>query len=108
MLSVPVCRAFDINRDGTLVGSIDVKSGAVRNLTSLARRTVRLPCERCNKGWMSRLELDMASVAKWARSSGPLGTERCLTVQRWMLKMLVVLAFSDGGSVASSTPRLRS
>ena len=98
LFSVPVCRAFHIDRDQTLVGTVDEKAGGVRNLTTLASRTVRLPCERCNNGWMSQLEGDMAAVAKWLKTSDPLGHKRCLTVQRWMLKMLVVLGFADGDS----------
>lgn len=98
LFSVPVCRAFRIDRDDTSVGSVDVKTGEFRNLTTLARRTVRLPCERCNSGWMSQLERDMGAIAKWLESSDPLGDKRCMTVQRWMLKMLVVLGFADGDS----------
>lgn len=98
LFSVPVCRAFGIDRDSSTIASLDPRTNEVTNVTTPSRRTVRLPCAACNNGWMSDLEVEMAKLASWLNGSGPLGRRRLEIAQRWMLKMLVVLGFSDLGS----------
>ena len=101
LLSVPVCRAFKINREA-LIRRINGRTGVVSSTARLEETQVRLPCQRCNSGWMNELEDGMESlVAPWTRGhGGHLGGTAENVLMRWSLKTHIVLAALEGGTRA--------
>ena len=96
LFSRPICDAFGIDRS-TLVASVDGMSGDVNRIGRLHERSVRLPCETCNSGWMSRLEQDTSRTLKrWMSHPDETLTRSGLGyVTRWLAKTAIVLAFGE-------------
>ena len=97
LFSRPVCRAVGIDRS-TAITPFDARSQTIRPPASLSQRTVRLPCEACNSGWMGDLENQMASVLKrWPKNGHTRlrHNDRSVLI-RWLAKTTIVLAHSDG------------
>jgi hypothetical protein len=99
IFSQPICDAVGIDR-AMDVASYDGNSGELGPIVSLNQRSVRLPCEECNSGWMSDLEVQTGrALRRWiSRPESPLGRDRNEVMMRWLVKMAVVLGFSEGGS----------
>lgn len=104
LLSVPVARAFGIDRTGSGFARFDtdaVQSGDLGSLawSGLDSLAVRIACSECNSGWMNDLEHAMVDIGKWhAKGDRPLGTQGLTTLRRWLLKTYVVLSVLDGGT----------
>lgn len=82
------------------VASYDGNSGELGPIVPLHQRSVRLPCQACNSGWMSDLEVQTArTIRRWmSKPEKPLGQGGYETMMRWLVKTAVVLGFSEGGS----------
>ena len=82
------------------VASYDQNSGEIGPIVPLDQRSVRLPCEECNSGWMSDLEVQTArTIRRWmSKPESPLGRTGYENMMRWLVKTAVVLGFSEGGS----------
>jgi len=99
LFSQPICDAVGIDR-AMDVASYDKNSGELGPILPLHQRSVRLPCETCNSGWMSELEVQTArTIRRWiSNSERPLGRSGYETMMRCLVKTAVVLGFSEGGS----------
>lgn len=99
LFSQPICDAVGIDR-AMDVASYDQNSGELGPIVPLDQRSVRLPCEGCNSGWMSDLEVQTArTIRRWmSKPESPLGRKGFENMMRWLVKTAVVLAFSEGGS----------
>lgn len=99
LFSQPICDAVGIDRMMD-VASYDGNSGQLGPIVPLNQRSVRLPCESCNSGWMSDLEVQTArTIRRWMSTpEKPLGRSGYETMMRWLVKTAVVLGFSEGGS----------
>lgn len=99
LFSQPICNAVGIDR-AMDVASYDRNSGELGPIVPLGRRSVRLPCEGCNSGWMSDLEIQTArTIRRWmSKPENPLGRTGYDNLMRWLVKTAVVLGFSEGGS----------
>lgn len=99
VFSKPICDAVGIDR-AMDVASYDGNSGELGPIVSLDQRSVRLHCEECNSGWMSDLEVQTGrALRRWlSRPESPLGRDGYDVIMRWLVKMAVVLGFSEGGS----------
>lgn len=70
LFSVPICTALGVDRT-KLVASLDGNTGIIGHATPLDRRQVRLPCAKCNSGWMGQLEQDTArALRRWLTRPG--------------------------------------
>jgi hypothetical protein len=99
LFSQAVCNAVGIDR-ALDVASYDQNSGELGPIVPLSQRSVRLPCEGCNSGWMSDLEVQTArTIRRWmSKPDSPLGRTGYENMMRWLVKTSVVLGFSEGGS----------
>ena len=99
LFSQPICDAVGIDRSMD-VASYDQNSGELGPIVPLDQRSVRLPCEGCNSGWMNDLEVQTArTIRRWmSKPNSPLGHSGYEGVMRWLIKTAVVLGFSEGGS----------
>ena len=99
LFSQPICDAVGLDR-AIDVASYDGNSGELGPIVPLHQRSVRLPCEACNSGWMSDLEVQTArTIRRWmSKPEKPLGQSGYETMMRWLVKTAVVLGFSEGGS----------
>ena len=99
LFSQPICGAVGIDR-AMDVASYDQNSGELGPIIPLNQRSVRLPCEGCNSGWMSDLEVQTArTIRRWmSKPERPLGRTGFENITRWLVKTAVVLGFSEGGS----------
>lgn len=82
------------------VASYDQNTGELGPIVRLDQRSVRLPCNGCNSGWMSDLEVQTArTIRRWmSKPKSPLGRTGYENMMRWLVKTAVVLGFSEGGS----------
>lgn len=95
VFSTPIRRAFDI-ADDTQIGRIDM-DGTVLSFARADQFAVRLPCGRCNSGWMSSLDLQAAkSLRRWQSSGDRLGRNQASMIMRWCLKTYIVLSAVEG------------
>lgn len=99
LFSKSICNAVDLDRS-MLVASLDGRTNEIGPVASLDRKSVRLPCEACNSGWMSDLERDAArTIRRWtSRPDERLTKAGVLHLRRWLVKTSVVLGFSENGS----------
>ena len=99
LFSKPICNVLGIDR-AMDVASYDKNSGELGPIVPLKQRSVRLPCEECNSGWMSDLEIQTAStIRRWmSKPQNPLGRSGYENMMRWLVKMAVVFGFAEGGS----------
>lgn len=99
LFSQPICEAVGIDRVMD-VASFDGNSGELGPIVPLHQRSVRLPREACNSGWMSDLEVHAArTIRRWiSHPEKPMGRGGYETTMRWLVKTAVVLGFSEGGS----------
>ncbi len=96
LVSRPVARAFGLDRSAAFgrAGNSD-DSVSMSSLDSLA---VKLACDRCNNGWMNKIEHRMAAVAEWPGSRVlPLSPADFDSVRAWALKTYFVLTAIEGG-----------
>lgn len=100
LLSKPICEFFGIDRSRTTLGRIDA-SGADQSISSIAlleSTAVRLPCEKCNNGWMNDLEGPMVQVMdRWINQGVALDVEGVDVVKRWLAKSHLLLCAIEGG-----------
>ena len=96
LLSNPICTTLGVDR-ATLTASYNANTGEVGYPTQLDDKTVKLPCEECNSGWMSRLEQDTAAALEvWiTQSDSPLGAEGWNHLSRWLAKTALVFSFAE-------------
>src|SRR6266511_2903537 len=107
LVSRPVARAFGLDRSAAFgrAGNSD-SSVSISSLDTLA---VKLACDRCNNGWMNKIEHRMAAVAEWPGSRVlPLSPADFDSVRAWALKTYFVLTAIEGGIRASATTGLTS
>ena len=100
LLSKPICNFFNIDRATTTLGRIDASRDeqSVSSIASLESTAVRLPCEKCNNGWMNDLEGSMVRVLDgWINRGAPLDEEGALAMQRWLAKSHLLLCAIEGG-----------
>lgn len=99
LLSKPICNAVGMDR-GMTVASLDRNTGDVGPLVPLDGRSVRLPCEDCNSGWMSKLETNAGkTLRRWISDpKRPLANSGYTHLLRWLVKTAIVFGFSEGGS----------
>lgn len=99
ILSKPICHALGVDR-GMTITSVDSTSQAVGESATLTERTIRLPCESCNSGWMSRLEVDTAkTLRRWLASPNERLTKAGhVHLVRWLAKTSFILGYSEGDS----------
>ena len=96
LFSKPICDALGVDRS-MLVASLDGNTGEFRHYSVLDRRSVRLPCERCNSGWMSELERAAARrLRRWLANPDERLTKAGLQdLTRWLVKTAIVLGFAE-------------
>jgi hypothetical protein len=96
LFSKPICDAFGIDRSMPVV-SFDLNTRTMGRSTTLDAKSVRLPCEGCNSGWMNDLERRAAAIfGRWiAESSETLTTGEVGDIRRWLAKTAIVLAFGE-------------
>lgn len=91
-----LCDVFGIDRS-TSVGSLHARTGELGHVVPLGERSVRLPCETCNSGWMNVLEHEAAAaLGRWI--TGPEATlteHEVWVVRRWLANTAIVLAFGE-------------
>lgn len=100
LLSKPICSFFGIDRATTTLGRIDASGDAqsVSSIASLESTAVRLPCEKCNNGWMNDLEGPMVEVLdRWINRGAPLDEDDALAMKRWLAKSHLLLCAIEGG-----------
>lgn len=99
LFSQPICDALGLDRE-TVAVSYDANSGETGVPVPLSQRMVKLPCDSCNSGWMSQLEVDTGSLlARWVGNPRtPLGEDGVDVLTRWLSKTLFVLGFAEGDS----------
>jgi hypothetical protein len=99
LFSGAICNAVGIDRS-VLVATIDRQTQEIGPMGPLNRKAVRLPCQRCNSGWMSDLETSAArTIRRWmSRPKERLTKAGTHHLCRWLVKTAVVLGFSDNGS----------
>jgi hypothetical protein len=99
LFSRPICKAVGLDRS-ILVASLNCLTNELGPMGSLDQKTVRLPCEGCNSGWMSDLERDAArTIKRWiSQPNERLTKAGTLHLRRWLVKTAVMLGFFDNGS----------
>lgn len=99
LFSKPICNVLGIDR-AMDVASYDENSGELGPIVPLKQRAVRLPCEDCNSGWISDLEIQTArTIRRWmSKPQNPLVRSGDENMMRWLVKMAIVLGFAEGGS----------
>jgi hypothetical protein len=96
LISKPIRDLFGIDRS-MMVASLDGRTGEISRPDELDKRTVRLPCENCNSGWMSQLEQDTAgTLRRWlAHPKVQLTADGMKHVSRWLVKTVHVFGFAE-------------
>ena len=99
VFSKAICDAVGLDRS-ILVATVDRHADDIGPMSPLSQKAVRLPCERCNSGWMSDLERNAArTIRRWmSEPSDRLTKAGTLHLRRWLVKTAVVLGFSDNGA----------
>lgn len=96
IFSKTICGALGVDR-ASLSVSLNANDETLGHPLALDDRAVKLPCESCNSGWMSRLETDTAQVLSgWLEDPAtPLTPIGVYTITRWLTKTAFVLTFAD-------------
>lgn len=62
VISEPIAKVFRLDRGSDRVASLDPRRMKMGPAISHDQRRVGLPCEPCNNGWMSQLEVKASSA----------------------------------------------
>ncbi len=71
----------------------------VQSIRSVDDWSVKLPCKKCNEGWMNDLEGPAASQLRHLRvnTKRPISSDGAAVLTRWLAKTAYLLIFRGAG-----------